>query len=352
MLSDYCLVKFRDRNVIAFSFTKNHGVIRAAVKRYQPDTPKRALFRYWLEIVTLFRLSGVWERVSRDELTRVLGFNLDQWIEEVSETLREPDLLPVLIWPPEPSRKRIYVHLLNADGNALGFAKIAFDSKSNRQLQRECETLQVLNESNHRKFYVPSVIAHNLFGNNYYLIVEVVPETAKTYRASNIGFPLGAVKEYSGTVRDFSYGQIKESNWYKKFCRLLDGSSCFMAGLSAISDKERVKLCRIHGDLGPSNLLQVDGRLWIIDWEESCDKGPYLTDFVCFHLALNRKRVMTKPHRVLDQMISEFSYGPHCAKLIDIMMALTFLHGANFTLATMLLAIWPKKGSIVFDFAN
>lgn len=339
----YCLAKFMARNIVAFPITENRDFSRAALKRYQPDTPKRALFRYWLELATQLRIPAIWSKILSAKLEDVIGFRFSDWLVAVSKVFANGSPLPVFIWPPEPSRKRIYVHLLGRNGDALGFAKIAFDAENNSKLQRECETLITLRREGAKTFHVPSVIDHGSFDDNSFLIVEPVPDTAKTYRYSNIGFPSESVKEYTGPIQTVSYDQVKTMDWWNRFVQKIDEGSGFMKELRTIASEEKIRLCRIHGDMGPSNLFQDDGRLWIIDWEESCYKGPYLTDYVSFYLALNRKQVMKKPHRVLPKMKSEFSSGPHYAKPIDIMMALVFLHGAKFTLASKLIDIWPEK---------
>jgi len=343
ILTSFALGNYGTRHVIAFPAVKERHLFTAALKRYQPDTPKRALFRYWLKFAAQLHLPGIWSTVSSTQLEEVVGFRFIDWLVAVSKVFANGSPLPVFIWPPEPSRKRIYIHLLNRKGDALGFAKIAFDSENNNKLQIECETLITLARVDYKTFHVPSVIDNGEFDNNSFLIVEPVPDTVKTYRASNIGFPSEAVKEYAGPIQAVSYDQVEKKDWWNRFVQKIDEGSGFIKNLRTIATDEKIRLCRIHGDMGPSNLLQNDGQLWIIDWEESVEKGPYLTDYVSFYLALNRKQVMKKAHTVLPKMISEFSSGPHYAKPIDIMMALAFLRGAKFTLASKLIDIWPEK---------
>ena len=158
MPENYYIARYRNRNVIAIAFTQRPGLLSAGLKRYQPDTIKRALFRHWLNVSTWCCLPGIWKKISCNQLVDIPGFDLHQWLAAIGDKFSNQQLFPVVVWPPESNRKRIYIHLLNKNGKALGFAKIVFDHENNIKLQRECDTLKSLAINNLKYFHVPSVI--------------------------------------------------------------------------------------------------------------------------------------------------------------------------------------------------
>ena len=54
------------------------------------------------------------------------------------------ELQPVLVWPADPLRGRVYMYLLNKKGEKLGFCKLGLDERNNALIEREQQALEHL----------------------------------------------------------------------------------------------------------------------------------------------------------------------------------------------------------------
>jgi len=342
MPNSYHVIKYKDRPIIALPAVSNRRLIKTAIRRYQPDTPKRAMLHYCLEGTVGLGLDVFLPRVSNSRLQNILKFNLDGWLEQISRSLGTDSIKPMLVWPPEAGRGRIYVHLLRHDGSILAFAKVSLTEDSNKHLLTETETLRLLAKLGHRKYRAPAVLTEGTFNGRRYLIAEAIPAHARPFRANHESFPLEAVREYAGPIK-FSMGEeIQNRSWWQQFCAAADSHIAFYKEARNAMKEAKIKICRVHGDMGPSNMIRSDNELWIVDWEQSCPDGPYLTDVVSFYLGSNRRRVLKNTYWELQNLFEMLVTSPHRGTRADILMALAFLHGAGFKLATMIIDVWEN----------
>ncbi len=337
----YRLLSFHGRPVIALPASSKR-LKHSALQRCQPNTIKKEILRGVLHLIIATGLDAFFLKPVDAKLHDAVGFDFSSWLNHIRDLLGESDLAACVILPPEQGRGRIYVHLFRPDGCALAFSKISLTKDSDYRLLVETEALKLLSKLGHKRYHTPFVLGEGTFNNHRYIVVEAIPGSAKPFRANHEQFPSEAVHEYAMPIRLGSTSQIRSSDWWQRFCAMIDHKTTFFKEACATVEKGRIQICRVNGDLGPANMMKSDDRLWILDWEQSCPDGPLLTDLVSFYLGSNRRRVLKNTRRLLQELFEMLTEIPYIASREDILMALVFLHGANFTLASKLIDIWPE----------
>ena len=135
------VIKLGSRPLLAVPCGK-HSLWSAAIDCYPAHTGKKRLVRK-----VLHGLAGVglirWVFPSRElSLPGVGKVDFEAWMALLGEQLHLAELQPVLVWPADPLRGRVYMYLLNKKGEKVGFCKLGLDAKNNALIERERQALE------------------------------------------------------------------------------------------------------------------------------------------------------------------------------------------------------------------
>ena len=338
----YLLVCFGGRPIMALPANSRQMKL-AGISCYRNQTIRRAIFSWGMRLATMTGADILLFEHVDSSLEPLLPFNFADLLDSLRESLGNPSARAVIVWPPQPDRGRVYVHLLGLDGQLLAFVKLSLDTYNDDCLLREARTLDTLRAVGLQTFRVPSVIKAGFFHKHRYLILQPIPTDAKPVKVSLDAFPTQCVKEYAGATRIVDSEQLKEFIWWQRFWEVTKAESSFAQEVRYFQ-KSPLRVCRVHGDLGIINMMRVNGQLWIFDWEESCDRAPHMTDEIVFFLILNQRKFIAKPFVGLRAFTKRYLSGASQEYRQDVVMALAFLYGVNWNLMVMkkLVHYWDK----------
>lgn len=314
----------------------------AGIARYQPFTPKRAIYRRLMHLSMLAGLDRLFCTTADSPLDPAAGFDFAQWMDVVREHCKDPSANGVVFWPPQRDRGRIYVHLFGRDLKPIGFAKISLDARNDRCLRREAQSLRELQSRGLKKCHIPEVLSLGQIDGHTYLIIEPIPETARPIESRTAATLAQCMAEYSGTPRRAPAAELPQLRWWIDYEHSLrDDCSAFAGELRSLLD-HGVDLCRVHGDFGTGNIVRDDRQLWIFDWEQSRPDGPVLADEVGFFLATNFARNLADPRLALQLFEDRFLRDVTPQRRADVMLALAFRQGLGVQDAKLLLRHWGQ----------
>jgi hypothetical protein len=274
--------------------------------------------------------------------------DFEAWVALLCEQLHLAELQPVLVWPADPLRGRVYMYLLNKDGEKVGFCKLGLDAKNNALIKREQQALEHLQSMELKLSRVPNLLAHgNLngeMGDGAYLVVEMTPADTR-----NIDWQCNAaieanIAEYAGSGRMIERAEIKSLSWWPNVTRRFAGRSALMAEINVAVD-QGIEVCLAHGDLNCTNVLLsgTNDQVWLLDWEQSDASAPILTDHVC--MAVDKLWLTNAQDASgnLKKFRDTFTCENDAKKRAQIIMALAYLSAAGFPPAlAMIDAMYPN----------
>ena len=315
----------------------------AGLARFQPFTPKRAMYRRVMHLSMLLGVDRFLGKSAASPIEPSAAFNFEAWFDQACADLGEPGASAVVFWPPQRDRGRIYVHLFDQSVRPIGFAKVASDQDNDQRLVTEAQTLAALQAQGLQECHVPAVRSAGWSHGHYYVIVEPIPTTAQPLEATCDAYPGQCVEEFAGTPRIVPPDRLNRLAWWQQFCQAKNNNSggAFFEQLRQLV-RDGVRVCRAHGDFRRGNIVRVDGRLWVFDWEESCDDAPALTDEVSFYLSIDFKKIMADPLPVLSKFADRHLRNAHPQRRTDIMLALAFQHNAGFEDASLFIKHWDR----------
>jgi glycosyltransferase involved in cell wall biosynthesis len=327
----------RGRPVLAIS-ARNRHFRAAAARRFPLFSTKRRFFRRTLQAAIALRLDFAWSRRRRIPEALVGNFDFQAWMQFIRETLGRSDLFPVVHGPPQRERKRAYVHFLDASGQPVAFAKIAFDEFNNAQLEREAQIHSILRDSAPRRFKTPLMLAHGLFNRDRFILFEPLPIVMAPVK---IPWELlrPAAHEIAGPLRILPRQIVLESDWWNRLLRRTDVSPQFVNELESLM-ADGLPACLVHGDLGVNNLVVSGEVLWIIDWEQGCEAAPFRTDEISYYLSVHQQQVNSRPRIAIGEFARKFLDDNSPETWRDVVAALAFLAATGLESAQKIVANW------------
>ena len=341
------LIKLGSRPLLAVPCGK-HSLWGAAIDCYPAHTAKKRLVRK-----VLHGLAGVglirWVFPARNLFLPGVGdVDFEAWVDLLGEQLHLAELQPVLVWPADPLRGRVYMYLLNKQGEKVGFCKLGLDAKNNALIERERQALEHLQSMELKLSRVPKLLAHgNLdgeMGGGNYLLVEITPTNTR-----NIDWQCDAaieanIAEYVGSSRFLERVEIESLSWWPNVTRQFADHSGLMDEINAAVD-HGIEVCLAHGDLNCTNILlsKSNDQVWLLDWEQSDASAPILTDQVC--IAVDKLWLANAQDASgnLKKFKDTFTYENDAKKRAQIIMALAYLSAAGFPPAlAMMEAMYPN----------
>jgi len=341
------LIKLGSRPLLAVPCGK-HSLWGAAIDCYPAHTGKKRLVRK-----VLHGLAGVglirWVFPSRElSLPGVGKVDFEAWMALLGEQLHLAELQPVLVWPADPLRGRVYMYLLNKKGEKGGFCKLGLDAKNNALIERERQALEHLQSMELKLSRVPQLLAHeNLdgeMGGGNYLVVEITPTNTRNIDWQSDASIEVNITEYVGSSRFLERVEIESLSWWPNVTRQFADHSGLMDEINAAVD-HGIEVCLAHGDLNCTNILlsKSNDQVWLLDWEQSDANAPILTDQVC--IAVDKLWLANAQDASgnLKKFKDTFTYENDAKKRAQIIMALAYLSAAGFPPAlAMMEAMYPN----------
>lgn len=343
------LIKLGSRPLLAAPCGK-HSLWGVAIDCYPAHTGKKRLVRKLLH-----GLAGVglirWVFPARElSLPGVGKVDFEAWLALLGEQLHLVELQPVLVWPADPLRGRVYMYLLNKEGEKVGFCKLGLDAKNNALIERERQALEHLQSMELKLSRVPNLLAHgNLngeMGDGAYLVVEMTPADTRNIDWQSDSAIDANIPEYAGSGRMIERGEIASLSWWPEVTRRFVGRSALMAEINVAVD-QGVEVCLAHGDLNCTNVLlsKTNDQVWLLDWEQSDVSAPILTDHVC--MAVDKLWLANAQDASgnLNKFRDTFRYEDDSKKRGQIIMALAYLSAAGFPPALAMIDAMYAEGS-------
>jgi hypothetical protein len=317
----------------------------AATRCYPAHTAKKRMIRRILGACVAARVDRVWPSTATPVPT-ISADALDEWLSRITSLLGVNRVHPVVVWPANPSRGRIYLHVLDEHGDKLAFVKVALDERNSHLIENEHRALAALAPMHLHLTRVPRILDSGDFDGKTWLAVEPTSDAVR-FADWQSGLDLDQnVREFAGPVRFEPFNGLQEHQWWCQFWSLRDEVPAPFADQVQQAAEGGADVRRVHGDLNQTNIVQEASVLWILDWEQSSEAGPAMTDFVC--IDVDKRWPVTK--RDAAASLREFlrvqfhSRAPAHQK--DVLLALAFLVAARFTPAIALIRNWPTAASL------
>jgi hypothetical protein len=341
------LIRLGSRPLLAVPCGK-HSLWGAAIDCYPAHTGKKRLVRKLLHGLAGIGLIRCVFPARELSLPGVGKVDFEAWVALLCEQLHLAELQPVLVWPADPLRGRVYMYLLNKEGEKVGFCKLGLDAKNNALIKREQQALEHLQSMELKLSRVPNLLAHgNLngeMGDGAYLVVEMTPADTRNIDWRSDASIEANIAEYAGSGRMIERAEIKSLSWWPEVTRRFAGRSALMAEINVAVD-QGIEVCLAHGDLNCTNVLLsgTNDQVWLLDWEQSDASAPILTDHVC--MAVDKLWLANAQDASgnLMKFRDTFRYEDDSKKRGQIIMALAYLSAAGFPPAlAMIDAMYPN----------
>ncbi len=332
------LVRWAGRPLLTIPAGPSH-VRQAAVRCYPAHTRKKRLVRTLLGWAVRAGCEG-W---LGDRAGLPIGTWDDQqmaeWTRQVSHRMGRSDLYPVLVWPADPDRGRVYVHLLDRQGRPAAFGKLAWDQSNGELLDNEAQTLHQLCPLPLRRIQVPAVLDAGTLGDQTYVVVQTVPENALAIDWDSPGELEDSLSEYSGPTARLTREQTAALDWWQRFQQWPDGPAEFRQAVERAVEAG-VDVCRVHGDLNRTNVLRAGDAFWLLDWERSHRQGPCLTDRICMDVDRRWPQTQRDPKKSLAEFLAVHWTERSATYRRQVLLALAYLASVEFTPAIGLVREW------------
>ncbi|MCX6930317.1 MAG: glycosyltransferase [Verrucomicrobia bacterium] len=284
------MFRFLGRSVMALP-AEPKALHPRALARYQAHTLRRQCYRYIVGAALRTGSARLIVRQVRRSALAPLGLDYARWIALFREKLGRHELHAAFMWPSQPHRRRFYCHLFDAKLDCLAFVKIGFLSHDAKEMEGEFSTLSALAHLAPGRLRLPRPLAYGHFDDAVFLILEPLPQGAHV------------------------------PGWHRKTNVL-------------------PLMCRVHGDLGLSNLVEANDAVWLFDWEFTDSAGPVLADEVGYFLSFSVGRASRNPHLHLRELASQFLEGADERRLLDVMLALAYRHASGIRDAQVYMKHW------------
>lgn len=326
----------KGRPVIAIPIDGSLKVACRSIDCFPSYTMIRKIFKcyLYLNIFIRFIFRGRFVSEDNNKIDKILV----EWFDLIKRKLDNTKLYPVYIWSLVDGRERYYVHLLDEKGVRTYFGKITTKKDDYELLEKEKEKLFLY--KNMKEFNVPQVISFEKNDSYCSLVVSYLDKGYKLYHPEKNPFPLKVVTALQNKIDSIDLSQIYSMKWFDH--DLKSDSSCkhLLAYIMSYDDREIIKTCTIHGDFGSENIFINDNsEFYIIDWERSFEKAPYLTDEVAFWLGAHHKIIKQNEKSALKLFNLNFQNREDK----DLVLALLYLISVNFNLAIFLGRSWKIK---------
>lgn len=341
----YYLFRFWKRPIIALPATSSKHIKLIGISCFRNLTIKKALFSWAVRFFVVVGADLLLTEFVDPNQTPLLPYYFADWLDALRESLDMKSSQAVIIWPNHQDRGRVYVHLFSIAAHKQAFVKLSFNDYNDNCFLREFTTIETLSQHQIKTFSLPSIIQSGKYNNHRYLVFKQIPNAARPIKACLTSFPTECVREYGGLPYDIESQYLQTLEWWQNFWDLVNPELEFAK--IVLSYKETpLRVCQVHGDLGLANMIWINNKLLIFDWETSDCHAPYLTDEISFYLHINQRYFEKKAHIGLRMFYHQYLLGRCQIYQHDIVMALAFLYSKKLSAAQKLVHYWH---SLVFS---
>ena len=261
--------------------TNSRRVALQSLSLYAPQKTKAKVAK---GLLRLGLKSGIAQR-----LLPKVQLNLDDLREMLAEVFDRRNLVlaAVSLGTPGPHRKPV-LQVLGEKGEVLGYVKVGWNEETKRLVKNEVQTLKALQEQP-LLFDVPEVLYFGKFKDKM-LCVQGVPPTGA--RPTSVQLTEEYIKALCSLAKMGLRWQFLEQTlfWERIVERSQEVKSAYWRHLlmEAVDNiRERWKDGEIpfhfaHGDFTPWNAFQVNGKIYLYDWEYAQENAPVGYDLFHF----------------------------------------------------------------------
>ena len=291
----------------------------AALERLHPVSRRRQAYQRALRWAMRLGLDGLLSRAAENPVG-----GIQRHLRTLGEMLDEPEITAAVLWPAEPDRGRVYLHLFDRGCRPVGFAKLSLDEANDRRLQREATLLEELSEKRFEKLHVPAVLGVGRIERRVVVVTEALPAGAEPLPQRLDAYPAECVEAFAGAARLVAAGDVTDLSWWARYAEAAGTAGAGFDRELRERVEDGVSVRRAHGDFGPSNVIRAAPGLWVLDWEESAPDAPVMTDEITFDLGVNAGRIATDPVAALRDFAQRRLAGSDDGRRTEIMLALAF----------------------------
>jgi hypothetical protein len=335
---NFHLVKAGDRPLLAISQVPT-DLVAAGADCYPGHTWKKRAIR---SAVRVAARTGLLQRLFPSVKLPLRGIPepaFHDWLESLEAALGHPKLHPVLVWPGDPNRGRIYIYFLGCDGRKLAFCKLGLDERNSRLIEREHDALLRLQQLKLERTQIPKVMANGVLGGSSYLVVATTPAEARVTDWSRDASIESNIAEFAGKPRLISRAEAEQLSWWPDIRSRFGMDTRFGQAIDRAA-MTGIEVCRAHGDLNQTNVLRHGGEVWLLDWEQSCENAPCLTDAICVAVDSLVSMQPSDPAGNLKKFKREFLELRNDSTEEKVVLGLAYLGCANFTPALSIIREW------------
>lgn len=339
------LVSLRGNPVVAVP-SHNRRLATAGARRLQGYTPKRRALYSALRALTYAGGASLLPKVEADAFERWHGIDLHPISNMLTQATGFHPAAAVVVWPWPPGQPeaRIYIHWLDAAANAFAFTKVGLSDAYARRLPHEADTLRTLAKRTFEVLQTPRVLFETTREEGQYLTVTAVPTEARPMRRRTTPSPTDVLGDISkGSHASVTGDELSRLSWWCDLKhtqvppRVIEAAWCRATGSG-------LDLTFVHGDFEPKNILVQRGRSWLLDWEWSHPKAPWLVDHVRLYTSGRIARCWKNPMSVIKELIAMAStQGMSSVPELDVRLALGYLEACQCPEAVPLLSAWLEN---------
>jgi hypothetical protein len=331
----YRLFSYMGRPTIAAPATASS--IKASIRCLPQGTLRGRLYALGVKMSVATGLTGLTSSRVTIPLPTPARRGILRWLEQQcsGSPVDTPHYLTV-IWPSQPNRRRVYVHVIDQEGHHRCFIKLSLDHVTDGLLLREATQLAKIGSFPRRHFNVPRVLGVIAAGPRIAIALSPLPY-ANTTSMTPREYPHDAVAEYAGSASSLPTGDL---SWLDPGNKPWMRSPSFRAEIESHPPSWRVATA--HGDLGPHNMMAESGQLWIFDWESCTADAPVLTDRVGYALSTVHRRLLRKPSR-WRTILERESSGIELLPRVELMQAIAFRASKGIRDAEAIIHHWDKS---------
>ena len=246
----------------------------------------------------------------------------------------------VVAWPSQTTRGRLYLHLLTRDLTPFAFVKVGPQPADDTGLMNGLVTLRQLAPLPLKRIRVPRALGSGQCASIMYTVLEPLPIGARPTRFHR-NYDLSALlAEFSASTQRLTSDAITRLSWWSRYMKKLKAQhQAFHSALLQLLPLG-AEVCRVHGDMGLSNLVLAGDELWLFDWENSHPSGPVMTDRVGYFLSFSVGKTTSRPGKCLGDFRRRFLSDTSPQQRLDLMLALAFRLASGIPDAELYIRNW------------
>lgn len=333
----YLTYRYGDRDVITVPEATRRTRL-AALTAFPAATPRAWAYQAGVRALVRLGLDRLVARYQDAPVSGAVGLDGAGFVRAMGERLGRDDIWPVVIYPRQPERRRLYVHLLAGDGERIAFAKLAGGAENDDLLRNGGKALQAMERLNIRTFRYPSLLATGVYDDFRYLLLAPLPAGARPLPPSWNATAERVRAEIGGTA--YLANRLDAASWWARFTR----SPRTAGGLHQLLEPVcglPYEACAAHGDFVNWNIYRYRTEWWVFDWEGYAADAPALSDPVRFFLGIHTRAIGVDP-RWGGRLLARHFQAEDPRRHADLARALAFLCANGVDAALAVGAVWQE----------